>query len=436
MTSTQILLHGKYVVPVDETNQVLQDTCIAIQDGNILEILPTREANKKFSNAVEHYYDHHILIPGLINTHTHAAMSLFRGLANDLPLMQWLHEHIWPAEQKWVNEEFVTHGSELAIAEMLRAGVTCFNDMYFYAEETAKVVMQSGIRAVLGMIMLDFPTQYANSHDEYFEKGLALHDQYKSSSLIQCAFAPHAPYTVSNAPFERIAILSNELEVPVHIHLHETEDEISNSIEKFNMRPIQRLHKLGLISSSLVAVHMTHLEDEEIDLLASCKANVVHCPKSNMKLASGFCLTQNLLEHDINVALGTDSCASNDNLDVMSDMQVAALLAKAVSNNAVALPAAQALRCATINGAKALGIDHITGSLEAGKSADISVIDFSKINSQPMYDPVGQLVYAANSKQVSDVWIAGKQLLKNGQLITLDEQEILNNTKQWNQKIQ
>ena len=439
MQQVQTLIHCSTLIPVDDradnSERALANHSIAIQDGRILDILPTSEAKQKYSSNISPQYDHHIVIPGLINTHTHAAMTLLRGLANDLPLMEWLEKHIWPAEQKWVNEDFVQLGTQLAIAEMLRGGVTCFNDMYFYAENSAQEVAKSGMRAHIGMILLDFPTQYAKGIDEYFSKGLAIHDQYKTHPLVKCAFAPHAPYTVSNPPLERVAVLANELELPVHIHLHETQDEISQSLDQYNVRPIQRLHDIGLINSSLVAVHMTHLEEDEINLLAENNANIVHCPQSNLKLASGFCTVQKLMDKNINVTIGTDSCASNDDLDMLNEMHTAALLAKGIANNAAALPAYETLRCATINAAIALGIDQETGSLEIGKSADLCVIDIDTLEAQPIYDPIGHLVYATQRSQVSDVWVAGKQLLSNRELLTLDQEEVLAKTKELNQKI-
>lgn len=439
MQEVQTIIHANCTIPVSNNTEnderVLSNHSIVIQDGRILDILSTEDAKQKYSSTSEIDYGHHILIPGLINSHTHAAMSLFRGLANDLPLMDWLQNHIWPAEQKWVNEDFVQLGTQLAMAEMLRGGVTCFNDMYFYAETTAHEVIKSGMRAHIGMILLDFPTQYASNADEYFTKGLALQDQYKANPLVKCTFAPHAPYTVSNPPLERVAMLANELELPVHIHLHETEDEITQSLEQYKMRPIQRLNEIGLINSNLIAVHMTHLQEDEMNLLAENNANVVHCPQSNQKLASGFCQVQKLMDKNVNLTIGTDSCASNDDLDMLSEMHSAALLAKAVANDAAALPAYETLRCATINAAKALGMDQDIGSIEVGKSADLCVIDVDTLEAQPLYDPIGHLVYATQRNQVSDVWVAGKQLLSNRELLTLDQNEILANTKEWNQKI-
>ncbi|MCZ6566357.1 MAG: TRZ/ATZ family hydrolase [Gammaproteobacteria bacterium] len=435
MKNVQTLIHGKNIIPMDKQEQTLVDFSIAIQDGRILDILPSADAQKNYSCDSSYNYGHHIIIPGLINTHTHAAMSLFRGLANDLPLMEWLQNHVWPAEKKWANDDFVKAGTQLAIAEMLRGGIKFFNDMYFFAETTARVAAEAGIRAHIGMILLDFPTPYAQDPNQYIAKGLAIHDQYKLHPLVKCTFAPHAPYTISNAPLERVAMLANELELPVHIHLHETEDEIAKSLEQYQMRPLQRLHKLDLVNSALIAVHMTQLQEDEIYLLAETKANVVHCPESNLKLASGFCPVQQLIDKNINVALGTDSCASNDDLDMFSEIHTAALLAKGIAQNATALPAYQALRCATINAAVALGIDKETGSLEKGKSADITIIDIDSLEAQPIYDPVGHLVYATQRHQVSDVWVAGKQLLHNGQLKTLDKDEILSQTREWNNKI-
>ena len=436
MTHVKTLIHGKHIIPVNGNERTLDNSSIAIQDGRILDVISRSDAEKIYTSDSTYNYDNHIIIPGLINTHTHAAMTLFRGIANDLHLMDWLQNHIWPAEQKWVTEKFVEIGTKLAIAEMIRGGVTCFNDMYFFAENTAKIAADAGIRAHIGMILLDFPTQYAKNSDEYFSKGLDVFDQYKSHPLIKCTFAPHAPYSVSNAPLERVAILANELELATHIHLHETADEITKSMEQYHLRPLQRLHELGLLSSNLIAVHMTQLLDDEIDLLAETKVNIVHCPQSNLKLASGFCPVQKLLDKQINVSFGTDSCASNDDLDILGETHTAALLAKGVAQDAAAFPAYQALRSATINAATALGIDKETGSIEIGKSADLVIIETQSIEALPMYEPIGHLIYATQRKQVSDVWVAGKQLLHNRKLKTLNQDEILSKTKEWNEKIQ
>lgn len=435
MTHVQTLIHGKHIIPMDGEARTLVDFSIAVNDGRILDILPTPEAENKYSSDTSHTYDHHIITPGLINAHTHAAMTLFRGFASDTPLMDWLQNHIWPAEQKWVDSEFVEAGTKLAIAEMIRGGITCFNDMYFFAETTAKVASETGMRTHVGMVLLDLPTRYANDEDEYLDKGLAIYDQYKFHPLVRCALSPHAPYTVSNASLERVAALANELALPVHTHVHETESEIADSLEQYKMRPLQRLHEFGLVNSNLIAIHMTQLQDDEIDLLAETETSVVHCPESNLKLASGFCPVQKLVDKRVNVALGTDGCASNDDLDILGELRTAALLAKGITQDAAALPAYQSLGCVTINAATALGIENETGSLEIGKSADIAVIDIDMLEAQPVYDPPGHLVYATQRHQVSDVWVAGKQLLRERNLTTLDEDEILAKTKKWKNKI-
>ena len=436
MATTDTLIHARWVIPVEpDATQVLENHSIAINDGRIQAILPTANAKQDWQATNTIDLPSHAIIPGLINTHTHAAMSLLRGLADDLPLMEWLEKHIWPAEQKWVNEQFVHDGTQLAIAEMLRSGTTCFNDMYFFPETTARVAAAAGMRATVGLILLDFPTAYADSPEQYISKGLALHDEHKHHPLIRTAFAPHAPYTVSDDPLQRIRVLADELDIPVHIHLHETGYEIEQSMSQYGVRPLQRLKQLGLTAPGLLAVHMTQLEDNEIQQLVEDGVQVVHCPESNLKLASGFCPVQSLLDAGVNVALGTDGSASNNDLDMLGEMRTAALLAKAVHQDASALPAQQALRMATINGAQALGIADQTGSIETGKWADLCAIDLDTLETQPNFETVSLIVYAASRSQVSDVWVAGQHVLKNRELTTLDKDEILDKTEQWHMRI-
>jgi len=358
-------------------------------------------------------------------------MSLFRGLSDDLPLMEWLNDHIWPAEGKWVNSDFVQDGTELAIAEMIRGGTTTFSDMYFFPDVAARIADKSGIRAVVGMIIIDFPTVWASGADEYISKGLEVHERYRHHPRITTTFAPHAPYTVSDEPLQQINTLAEQLDIPVHIHLHETSDEISQSIEKYKERPLERLTRLGLISPRLIAVHMTHLNDDEISQITKAGVHVVHCPESNLKLASGFCPVHKIMRAGGNVALGTDGAASNNDLDMFGEMRSAALLAKAVANDASALPAEDALKIATLGGAKALGIDDKTGSLKAGKAADITAVNLGSLESQPMYHPISQIVYTSGRHNVTDVWVAGQHLLKSGMLTTLDEQKIKQKTLRW-----
>ncbi len=435
MKEIDTLLHARWVVPVEPDATVREHHSVAIHDGRILAVLPTREAQARYRAAQSLDLATHALVPGFVNAHTHAAMTLFRGLADDLPLMDWLNHHVWPAEQKWVGAQFVRDGTELAIAEMLKGGTTCFNDMYFFAEDTARVAHDIGMRACVGLIMVDFPSNYAQAPEEYLHKGLKLRDELRHSELIATAFAPHAPYTVSDDPFARIRTVNNELNLPVHIHVHETAHEVEGSLAKTGMRPLKRLERLELLDPSLVAVHMTQLTQEEIDTLARAGASVVHCPESNLKLASGFCPVQKLLAAGVNVALGTDGAASNNDLDMIGEMRTAALLAKGVSNDATAVPAHVALRMATLNGARALGLEARIGSLTVGKYADLVAIDLSPTATQPVYDPVSHIVYAATREQVTDVWVAGRQLLRARRLTTLDEQAILSRAARWRDKI-
>jgi 5-methylthioadenosine/S-adenosylhomocysteine deaminase len=424
MNNIDTLLHARWIIPVDDRHRYLEDHSIAIHGDKILEILPTQQAREKYSAHINRTYDQHALIPGLINSHTHAAMNLFRGLADDLSLMDWLQNHIWPAEAKHVNEAFVQTGTELAIAEMIRSGTTCFNDMYFFPDISARVAADIGMRASVGLILIDFPTVWANSSEEYIDKGLAVFDHYKGHELIRTSFAPHAPYTVSDEPLKHIRTLADELDLNIHMHVHETAAEVSDAEKSTGMRPLARLNELGMLTPSFQAVHVTQLLDDELALLAATGSHVVHCPESNMKLASGICPINRLMSAGINVALGTDSSSSNNNLDMFGEMRTAALLAKISTMDATAVPAEQVLQMATINGARALGIEEITGSLVAGKSADIVAVNFDTIETIPVYDPISHLVYCSSRDHVTDVWIAGKQLLTDKKLNTIDEKKL------------
>jgi len=429
------LINARWIIPVVPAGEVYDDHSLAIDDGKIIDILPTHKARDKYTALEEHQLDTHAIIPGLINCHTHAAMILFRGLADDLPLMEWLNNYIWPAEQKWVDTEFVLDGTRHAIAEMICSGTTCFNDMYFFPDHTAEVAVECGMRSVLGLLVIDFPTAWAKDADEYLLKGEQVHDKYRHNPLLHTAFAPHAPYTVSDGSLKRINTLAEELDIPIHMHVHETWDEIEKSMEQHSKRPLQRLEELGLLSNRLIAVHMTQLDTEDINLVAQNGVNVAHCPESNLKLASGFCPVFDLDQANINIALGTDSAASNNNLDMLGEMRTAALLAKGVVGDCSVMPANKILEMATINSAKALGIDNVTGSLTNGKDADVVAIDLNKIETQPLYEPVSQIVYACNRNQVTDVWIAGKQLLMERELTTIDEIAVIEKTKLWQERI-
>ncbi len=429
------LIHARWIIPVEPESVTYEHHSLVIDSGKIIDLLPTELAKQKYQGKTTENLENHALLPGLINCHTHAAMTLMRGIADDLPLMDWLQNHIWPLEHQWMSEAFVRDGSDLAIAEMILGGTTCFNDMYFFPDVTAAQAIHHGIRATVGMIVIDFPSVWAQNADEYIEKGLALHEQLRLSDLCTTAFAPHAPYTVSDEPLQKIKTLADELELPIHIHLHETVHEVEQAQAQFGQRPLQRLQELGLVNPSLIAVHMTQLTDEEISLFAESGAHIVHCPESNLKLASGFCQLAKCLAAGINVALGTDGAASNNDLDMFGEMRTAALLGKAVAADASAVPAMTALRMATINGAKALGLDAICGSLSIGKAADVIAIDLNHLETQPLYCPVSQIVYAASRQQVTDVWVAGRRLLKQRQLTTINNDDLKTKIAVWQQRL-
>jgi len=434
IVQTDLLIHADWIIPVEPAG-ILEQHSLAIEDGRIAAIMSRAEASQQIEAREIVDLPGHVVIPGLINAHTHAAMTLFRGLADDLPLMSWLGDHIWPAEARWVHEEFVTDGSRLAAAEMLRSGTTCFNDMYFFPDVTGRVAAQAGIRAMVGLILIDFPSTWAADADQYFAKAITTHDLFRNDPLIRTAFAPHAPYTVSEEPLRRAAKLANELDLPIHMHVHETQAEVREGVEKSGHRPIERLRRLDMVDPSLIAVHMTQLETDEIALFADSNAQIVHCPQSNLKLASGHCPVARLLDAGINVALGTDGAASNNDLDMLGELQSAALQAKGASGNACAVPAEAALRMATLNGARALGIDHLIGSLAVGKAADLVAVDLAQPETQPVYNALSQLVYAAGREQVSHVWVGGRCLLKQRELTTIDLPPLLGRVAAWRERI-
>ena len=437
MTPTKIdlLLNCKWIIPIVPENQTLTDCAIAIDNGKIIGLLPQAEAARRFSAGKVQDLDHHIVMPGLVNSHGHAAMSLLRGYADDLPLRSWLENHIWPAEAKFLSEEFVRDGTRLSIAEMIRSGTTCFADMYFFDEAIATEVRNSGVRSQISFTVLDFPTPYGKNADDYIHKGLALRDNCKDQPLIKIACAPHAPYSVSDRALGILATYANELDMAIHIHCHESTSEITESLQAYDCRPLERLEKLGLLLPQTQLVHMTQITEDDIALVRDHNCHIMHCPQSNLKLANGFCPVVKFIENEVNVALGTDSAASNNTLDLFSEIKSASLLAKAVSGDAASLDAHAALRMATINGAKALAWDNEIGSLELGKQADIIAVKIDSISQQPLYNPASQLVYTNSGSQVSHSWVAGKMLLENRKLCTINERSLIQTTEQWRKKI-
>jgi len=430
-----LLIDARWVIPVDPAGRVLEHHSVAVRDARILAVLPAAEAHAAYHATECVALPDHALIPGLVNLHTHASMALMRGLADDLALEPWLQDRIWPAEARHVSPQFVYDGTLLACAEMLRGGITCFNEMYFYPGDAARAALDMGMRAALGLIVIDAPTAYAADAEDYVAKGLALRDSLREQPLLSFCMAPHAPYTVSDRTFSRLVTLAEELDLPVHMHVHETQGEIEQSMAQHGMRPLQRLLRLGLVGPNLIGVHATHLTHEEIMLLVTNGSSVAHCPSSNLKFASGFAPVARMLAEGVTVGLGTDGSASNNRLDLFQEMRLAALLAKAVSGDAGALPARQALAMATLDGARALKLDHAIGSIAPGKFADLTAVEFSAPEMLPCYDPISHLVYAAGRENVSHVWVAGQLLVENRGLKNQPKNDLENLVVLWQNRL-
>lgn len=430
-----LLIEAGWVVPVEPHGVVLADHAVAVQGSTIVAVLPTREARKRFVPAETTSRPDAVLIPGLVNAHTHNPMTLLRGVADDLPLKVWLQQHIWPIEAAVMGPDYVSDGVELAIAEMLRGGTTCCNENYFFPDVQAATYKRHGFRARVGLPVIDFPSAWAASDDEYFDRAGEVHDQWRGDPLVATAFAPHAPYTVDDANFERVRMLADQLDIPAHLHLHETAQEVQQSIDDYGQRPIARIDRLGLLNDRLIAVHMTQLTEAEIHLCAERGVSVVHCPESNLKLASGFCPACALQRAGVTLGIGTDGAASNNDLDMVGETRTAAILAKAVAQDAAGFDAFTALGAATLGSARAMGFDHLVGSIQPGKQADLACIDLGRIETQPLHHVVSQVVYAAGREQVTDVWVAGQPKLRDRRLVDMDEVRLLANARQWRDKI-
>ena len=430
-----LLIEARWVATV-ESGTVLKNHAVAIDKGRIKAVLPASEARPRYSPRTLHVLPDHILIPSLINLHTHAAMSLMRGIADDLPLMRWLEEAIWPAESRHVSAAFVRDGTLLAAAEMIRGGITTCSDMYFHPEAAAEAFAAAGMRAVVGAVVLEFPTSYASDPEDYLRKGLAARDRWQGHPRLGFSIAPHAPYTVSDDSFHQVQTLADELGLPIHVHIHETAQEIADSLAVHGCRPLARLARLGVLGSNLIGVHAVHLDEADIELLARHGCSVAHCPTSNMKLASGIAPVPRLLAAGVPVGLGTDGAASNNRLDLLQEMRHAALLAKVGSLDATAVPAHAALRMATLGGARALGMDDRIGSIEKGKCADLCALDLSAPQCRPCFDPVSHLVYVCGRENVSHVWIDGETRVDKGvSLLHINDTELLRLVSMWQTKL-
>ena len=434
--AVDLLIEARWVVPIEPDGAVLDQHAVVVDGSRIVAVLPIADAGAAYAPRETVSLPEHALIPGLINAHTHNPMSLLRGVADDLPLMEWLEKHIWPIEGKVMGPEFIRDGIELAVAEMLRGGTTCANENYFFPDVIAATYRRLQFRACVGLPVIEFPSPWAQTRDEYFERALAVHDDLRGEELLTTAFVPHAPYTVSDQSFERIRMLADQLDIQVHLHCHETAQEIDDSKRDYGLRPLQRLQQLGIVNDRLIAVHMTQVTDAEIALCAEAGVSVVHCPESNLKLASGFCPAEKIRRGGVNLAIGTDGCASNNDLDMFGEMRTAAQLAKAVAGKADAFDADFTLRAATLNGATAMNLDNRIGSIVPGKQADLAAVRLGDVlESQPLYDVVSQLVYATGRRQVSDVWIAGQRRLDARRLVGMDEAELLAKAHSWQQRI-
>jgi 5-methylthioadenosine/S-adenosylhomocysteine deaminase len=435
LTAVDLIIEARWLATVVQDAPLLEHYSIIVQNDTIIDMLSTELARNQYTSTDTVSLDEHILIPGLINLHTHAAMNLMRGIADDLPLMQWLNEHIWPAERAVVSNDYVKDASLHACAEMLSGGTTCFNDMYFFPQATATAINQSGMRANLGLFVSEFANSYANDADDYLQKGFEAHDSWRGNTMISSSIAPHAPYTVSNRTFEKIITYAEQLSIGIHTHLHETRDEISQSETQYGVRPIQRLAALGLLGPNFTAAHGVHLLPSEIDMLSEHGSHIAHCPSSNLKLGSGIAPISSMLKNNVNVGIGTDGAASNNRLDMFAEMRLAALLAKGGSEDPTVVPAHQALEMATINAAKALGLDDKVGSIEIRKKADVVAVKLSDIVISPCYDPVSHLVYTCGREHVTHTWVAGKLCYSNGLYANIEPMELKEIIQKWQPKL-
>jgi 5-methylthioadenosine/S-adenosylhomocysteine deaminase len=430
-----LLIEARWLIPIEPAGVTLEHHAVAVDAGRIVAVLPAPQARQRYGARRTVMLDSHVLLPGLVNLHTHAAMTLLRGYADDMELMAWLKERIWPAEMRLASTAFVRDGTLLAAAEMLRGGITCCNDMYFFPEAAAQAFLRLGMRAALGIIVVDFPSPYGADADDYLRKGIAMRDALRGEPLLSFCIAPHAPYTVSDKTLQRIATMAQQLDVPLHIHVHETQDEIDKEQAQHGVRPLERLRRIGLLGPNLIAVHAVHLTEQEIDLLAEHACSIAHCPTSNMKLASGIAPAAQAMGAGINIGLGTDGAASNNRLDLFREMRHAALLAKVATGDPRALDAHHVLRMATLNGAAALALDREIGSIEPGKAADLCAVDFSAVELSPCFNPASHLVYAAGREHVSHVWLQGELRVAQGQLLQISNTELLDIARVWQNKL-
>jgi len=435
MLNVDYILYGDYVLPVDEPFSVITDGAVAVRGREIVAVGTSESISKQYASRNVIKKEKSVILPGLVNTHTHAAMVCFRGIADDLPLKEWLEGHIWPAENRWLSPEFISDSIELACLEMLKAGVTTYNDMYFYEDAAGRATKKTGMRAVLGSGILDFPSVSANSTEDYLRNAENFIRDWNGDELITPCLAPHALYTCGPETLKKSRVLADRLNVALHIHLSETQWEVSEVMARYRMKPVEYLDSLGFLDGKVLAAHCVWIEDNEIELLAKRKVGVSHCMESNLKLASGFAPVVTMLMSGVKVTFGTDGAASNNDLNILSEMSTTAKVHKALSENPTVLDAKTAIRMATKWGAEVLGLGDRTGSLEEGKLADIVIMDLNKPHLTPLYDVSSHIVYSAMASDVDTVMVNGKVVVSSGKLVTSDETEILHKARLWSEKI-
>lgn len=434
--SVSKVLSPSWLVTAEKQQPILTDYSIVIEQDKILDILPTIEVHSVYQADQVVELPGQLIMPGMVNAHSHVSMSLMRGYADDLPLMTWLNDYIWPAERAVLSEAYVKDASLFGCAEMLQSGITTFNDMYFFPEATATAVKQSGIRANLGLVVIEFPSSYAEDAEAYLNKGFAAHDSWRDETRITTSIAPHAPYTVSNDTFEKVLTYSDQLDLTIHTHLHETVDEINESISAFGVRPIQRLDDLGVLSPQLIAAHAVHVTDSEIELLTNYGCHISHCPASNAKLGSGIAPVAQLHQHGVNICIGSDGVASNNRTDLFAEMRLAAMLCKGINQDAAILNAQALIEMVTINGAKALGLNETIGSITIGKQADLIAVNVSDLSIAPCYDPISHLVYACGREHVTHTWVDGELRYNDGCFSDIEPSELQSIIQRWQPEIQ
>jgi 5-methylthioadenosine/S-adenosylhomocysteine deaminase len=434
-TAADLIIEPTWLLPVVPRRTVLTGHSVVVRGGEIVAVGPTATIEKGFHAATRRRLDNHVLMPGLVNAHGHAAMVLLRGLAEDLPLSAWLREQIWPLETRWVTPEFAADGVALAIAEMLKTGTTCFSDMYFYPEVTARAVRAAGLRAQVNFPLIGFANTWSTNAADGFRKGLALHDEYRDDPLIRIGFGPHSAYTLTREELAKTLMLADEVDAPIHIHLHETAAEVAAAHDELGCTHIQYLAELGMLVPRLQAIHLTQLDDADLERLVAGGVRAVHCPQSNLKLGSGVADIVRMRAHGLLVGLGTDGAAANNSLDLFAEARVAALLAKARSGDPSAMDAFETLEMATLGSARVLGLDALVGSVEPGKSADLIAIDLSDVGALPVHRPEATLLYTASGSRVRHAWVAGRHLLDDGRLTTMDETDIAARAIGWSRRL-